>query len=624
MPSRHHYKHTYLKNLTEGELGQLDECCRAWGMHPHEFATRLDRWFENFDTPDDFALALQLLLALQYHSEHEFKDLLASRQKAVHRHLLQQQLDPNRIYFAVPDDLADSATRHAHPLAKVWQLPNEHFFAFRELASERVQRLGTQDSLVLFNDTYGSGQQFMRDVWPHVAPLLDKLGAVVIVGAVIAEAALALFQKAAKHGNKSALIVPAYATQGIQSMPGFTASQVKRLTELGQMVYPKHPLGFGACGLLLAYHFQCPNNSLPLIWADGKNNRLSEQLALPWTPLFAYQGKTRLLREDGAAELNSAPAQPMPTVTPVVEPTVPRSLAQVNSAPSTIATAASNTVRVSNFVPSAPAWASDFGVDEFGTWAEFCISGAVQRMRLIPAGEFLMGSPDSEKERYSNEGPQHKVRISQQFWLADTACTQALWTAVMQTNPSYFNEKNRGGPRHPVEKVSWLDVQEFLAKLKLPGVIATLPTEAEWEYACRAGSTTVFSFGDTISTEQVNFDGTNPYGDAAKGVYRERTLPVKTLPANAWGLYQMHGNVWEWCADTQRTYTKDAQTDPGLAQAYFSEDTDVEAASVLRGGCWFSNARHARSAYRDQYQRGGRDDSTGFRLLLRSSSKPSK
>jgi formylglycine-generating enzyme required for sulfatase activity len=152
-----------------------------------------------------------------------------------------------------------------------------------------------------------------------------------------------------------------------------------------------------------------------------------------------------------------------------------------------------------------------------------------------------------------DEGPRHRVRLTAGFWLADTACTQALWGAVMGgKNPSRFQDD----ARNPVENVSWDDVSDFLQRVAslVPGVVAELPTEAEWEYACRAGSETPFNFGATITPEQANYDGNSPYAGGEKGVYRQKTVPVKSFAPNRWGLYEMHGNVWEWCVDGKRTY----------------------------------------------------------------------
>ncbi len=258
-------------------------------------------------------------------------------------------------------------------------------------------------------------------------------------------------------------------------------------------------------------------------------------------------------------------------------------------------------------------------VDAIGPFAEFTILAAngehSQLLRYIPPGQFVMGSPESELERNDDEGPQHLVTISQGFWLADTACTQGLWQAIMGENPSHFNQKNHGSAQHPVENVSWDEVQIFLQKLAslLPSCQPSLPTEAEWEYACRAGTSTPFSFGTTISAEQVNYYG-DSYDGGPQGECRGHTVAVKELPANSSGLYQMHGNVWEWCADAPRDYGVDAVVDPGLL-----DDVAVKDLRVLRGGGWINSARYARSAYRGQGGPGGRSDDVGFRFVLRSS-----
>ncbi len=196
-----------------------------------------------------------------------------------------------------------------------------------------------------------------------------------------------------------------------------------------------------------------------------------------------------------------------------------------------------------------PPWAADWGRDEYGPWVEFDFQGATQRLRWIPAGRFLMGSPESELGRYEDEGPQHQVTLTQGYWLFDTAVNQALWTAVMGENRSRHKGQNL-----PVDSVSWHDARAFIARLNeaLPGLVLDLPTEAQWEYACRAGTSTPFSTGDNLSTDQANYNGNYPHGDYPKGEYRGQTVPVRQFAANARGLYQMHGNLYEWCADGQR------------------------------------------------------------------------
>lgn len=259
-----------------------------------------------------------------------------------------------------------------------------------------------------------------------------------------------------------------------------------------------------------------------------------------------------------------------------------------------------------------PPFADAWGDDSYGLWAEFIVETphgkATQRLRWIEPGTFLMGSPDKEPERQEHEGPQHPVTLTQGFWLADTACTQALWKAVMGDNPSHF----KGDSRKPVEQVNWNQAMDFLRALEnlLPRVDASLPTEAEWEYACRAGTTTPFSFGVQITTDQAHYNGNFPYADGREGDNPEQTMPVKSLPANTWGLYEMHGNVAEWCADSLRIYDNNPQQNPqGFA---------ISTQRTLRGGSWYDSARHARSAFRLGFAPSLRYYFVGFRLCLRS------
>lgn len=256
-----------------------------------------------------------------------------------------------------------------------------------------------------------------------------------------------------------------------------------------------------------------------------------------------------------------------------------------------------------------PNWAEAWGDDGYGLWAEFVVGEVRQRMRWIEPGEFWMGAPHNEPERRENETPRHCVQISRGYWLADTSCAQALWLAVMGSNPSRFADD----PQCPVEQVSWDDVQNFLSALAAAGIEgqADLPTETEWEYACRAGTPTAFHFGDQITPELVNYNGNFPHNNGAKGAHRERTVPVKALPANAWGLYQMHGNVCEWCADWLRRYRDAPAVDPVGPR-------EPGVSRAVRGGSWFYDVRSCRSAYRDADEPGNRYFFLGFRLVLRS------
>lgn len=257
------------------------------------------------------------------------------------------------------------------------------------------------------------------------------------------------------------------------------------------------------------------------------------------------------------------------------------------------------------------AWAVACGEDRHGLWQAFEVAGVRQVMRWVPPGRFVMGSPASEPGQTDNE-TEHGVTLTAGFWLAETACTQALWVAVMEgANPSRFNEE----AENPVEQVSWDDiVTGFLPRLNacVDGLWVVLPTEAQWEYACRAdaASRTPFWFGGQITSDRVNFDGNHPMPGGAKSVYREGTVPVKALPCNGWGFYQMHGNVLEWCADVYTEYPAGDVDDPRSP----AQPPELAAKRVVRGGSWFDDARYCRSARRRGLDPGGRDGRIGFRL----------
>ena len=224
-------------------------------------------------------------------------------------------------------------------------------------------------------------------------------------------------------------------------------------------------------------------------------------------------------------------------------------------------------------------------------------NGVKLELVLVPAGEFEMGSPEGEKGRDSDEGPVHRVRITKPFYIGKYEMTQDVWEKVMGNNPSNFK-----GARNPVEEVSWDDCQEFLRKLTALGKgTFRLPTEAEWEYACRAGSRTRFCFGDAD-------DG---LADSAwhNSNSAEQTYPVGQKRANAWGLYDMHGHVWEWCFDWYSVdyYRQSAPNDPVGPPA--------GSTRVLRGGYWSGRASHCRSAFRVHYGPASRYHTCGFRVV---------
>ncbi|NVN88280.1 MAG: formylglycine-generating enzyme family protein [Rhodopseudomonas sp.] len=261
-----------------------------------------------------------------------------------------------------------------------------------------------------------------------------------------------------------------------------------------------------------------------------------------------------------------------------------------------------------------PTWASGCGRDRRGVFAEFSLTAVRQRLRWIPPGRFRMGSPENEAGRFDNEEPRHVVVIGEGFWLFDTPCTQALWEAVMGENPSRFRSASR-----PVESVTFDAVQEFLSRINrmVPGLELALPTEAQWEYACRAGTSKATYAGnlrilgwnnapvlDAIAwyggNSGVGFeleDGWNSelWREQQYPHQRAGTHPVGLKAPNAWGLYDMLGNVWEWCEDRWHGSYLDAPSD-GSA---WLEPGQRPTARVVRGGSWFDgSARNARSASR--------------------------
>ncbi len=241
------------------------------------------------------------------------------------------------------------------------------------------------------------------------------------------------------------------------------------------------------------------------------------------------------------------------------------------------------------------------------------VNGVDFIMVYIPAGEYLMGSPETESLRQSDEGPQHQVAISRGFWMGKYEVTQGEWKAVMGQSDSWFE----GEDDYPIEWISWNRAKDFIKRLnEKTGLRFRLPTEAEWEYACRAGTTTPFHFGEGIGSDQANFNGGFPYGDAQKGLYREGTCPVGSFQPNAWGLYDMHGNVWEWCEDVYKAdiydHTELYTTNDSGNPLYSGEGSH----RVFRGGGWLGSGNGLRSASRSHELAQYSLIYIGFRLVL--------
>lgn len=251
------------------------------------------------------------------------------------------------------------------------------------------------------------------------------------------------------------------------------------------------------------------------------------------------------------------------------------------------------------------------------------------KMVLISGGTFTMGSPDDEPERSDDEGPQHEVTIPD-FFIGKYQVTQEQWRIVagypkvtIELNP---NPSNFTGDNLPVEQVSWDEAVEFCDRLKVKtGRSYQLPSEAQWEYACRAGTKTAFAFGKTISTDLANYDGNQTYNNGPKGEDRNQTIAVGIFPPNAFGLYDMHGNVYEWCADVWHENYEGAPTTDGSVWDVSNGsglDPSSDLGKVLRGGSWVSLPKRCRSACRFYDATGSRYSSNGFRVVVIVSSLP--
>ncbi|NEQ53078.1 MAG: formylglycine-generating enzyme family protein, partial [Leptolyngbya sp. SIO3F4] len=218
------------------------------------------------------------------------------------------------------------------------------------------------------------------------------------------------------------------------------------------------------------------------------------------------------------------------------------------------------------------------------------------RMVQIPAGEFMMGSPPTEPQREAKEGPQRKIQVPS-FYMGAFTITQQQYEAVMEINPSYFtDDEGQDGADLPVEQITWQEAEAFCQQLsELTKRTYRLPSEAEWEYACRAGTTTSFCFGETLTTEIANFFEDFSFTENYEENYRNTPVAADSFWPNAFGLYNMHGNIFEWCSDDYYDSYQNAPTDAGPRSSGKAQDS-----KVLRGGSWFNDIPFCRSASRDK------------------------
>ena len=285
------------------------------------------------------------------------------------------------------------------------------------------------------------------------------------------------------------------------------------------------------------------------------------------------------------------------------------------------------TVPVNNSIPSTTLDKKSSEQQEAGFTNSICI-----KLVRIPAGTFLMGSAETDEGARDDETPQHRVKISRSFYMGVYEVTQRQFAGLMETNPSSFSRAGllQDAPQDldclelPVDNVTWFAAIEFCRRLsnlpaeKEAGRVYRLPTEAEWEYACRAGTTSIFHFGNSLSSSQANFNGVHPFGTAEKGSFLNRTTTVGTYKPNAFGLHDMHGNLHEWCMDRfDRDYYRDSpQLDP--------QGSPTGTYRVIRGGDWYSDGRDCRSAFRYADVPDGKFYALGMRVVCELISEGAK
>jgi hypothetical protein len=273
-----YFHDSFLGGLDTSAKNALTERIQLWGLQTPAFAQTLDDWFCNFDTLEDKRLALKVLRAVKYYTPERFTTRLKQLYRAIERHLADFKSDVSDIVLIAPDDITDSADRHVYDLVKHCGFVRNQVICLHDLPEQRFKN----PVFVLFNDTHGSGNQFLRDLWP----VLREYGEhrIYVMAIAISQEALRRFREEMPRVH----VIPYIPVENARTV--FSGEECLRLEEIGKRVYPAHPMGYGGAALLTAYYFQCPNNTLPIIWADGENNRTNDH-AYKWSPLFPYLPK---------------------------------------------------------------------------------------------------------------------------------------------------------------------------------------------------------------------------------------------------------------------------------------------------------------------------------------------
>lgn len=279
--SPRYFTDEFLKALDESEHMRLSERLRSWGLDTQDFRLRLDRWFTNFDTPEDKRLALKLIESLDYYSPAMFSEMLQRRRQTIDRILHRLGSTWEQVVIVQPDGAADSAHSHAYSLTKEWELPQD-----RVISPSLITTQARDSVLIIFNDTHGSGNQFYETLWPNLSEHISNVKAVIIAAASISAESHRRF----RERTPQLFVVPGV---NAKSVLDFSGRDLMHLRELGERIYPGYPLGYGNTGLLVAYHFQCPNNTVPLLWAGDENETMRGDLASPWASLFPYRPKVK-------------------------------------------------------------------------------------------------------------------------------------------------------------------------------------------------------------------------------------------------------------------------------------------------------------------------------------------